>query len=79
MSKPTLILLPGQLCDDSLWIAQVAALADIAEIRVADLTLDDTVEAMEEPGNRFCVGVQWHPETDRDQGLFSALVAATRR
>ncbi len=46
MSKPTLILLPGQLCDSALWTSQVAALADIAEIRVADLTLDDTVEAM---------------------------------
>ena len=46
MSKPTLILLPGQLCDSALWTAQVAALADIAEIHVADLTFDDTVEAM---------------------------------
>ncbi len=48
VSKPTLILLPGQLCDAALWDAQVQALADIAEIRVADLTLDDTVEAMAE-------------------------------
>jgi len=31
-----------------LWTAQTAALADIAEIRVADLTLDDTIEAMAE-------------------------------
>jgi pimeloyl-ACP methyl ester carboxylesterase len=46
--KPILILLPGQLCDAVLWTAQAAALADIAEIRVADLTLDDTVEAMAE-------------------------------
>ena len=46
MPKPTLILLPGQLCDAALWDAQVQALADIADIRVADLTLDDTVEAM---------------------------------
>jgi pimeloyl-ACP methyl ester carboxylesterase len=46
MSKSCLILLPGQLCDSALWTAQVDALADIAEIRVADLTLDDTVEAM---------------------------------
>jgi pimeloyl-ACP methyl ester carboxylesterase len=46
MPKPTLILLPGQLCDDALWSAQVRALADIAAIRVADLTVDDTVEAM---------------------------------
>jgi pimeloyl-ACP methyl ester carboxylesterase len=48
MSKPTLILLPGQLCDAALWSAQLTALADIAEIRVADLTRDDTVEAMAE-------------------------------
>ena len=37
---------------------------------------DETVEAMEAPGDRFCVGVQWHPEMGRDQALFSALVAA---
>jgi putative glutamine amidotransferase len=37
---------------------------------------DETVEAMETPGERFCVGVQWHPEVGRDQALFSALVAA---
>jgi pimeloyl-ACP methyl ester carboxylesterase len=48
MLKSTLILLPGQLCDAALWRAQVGALADIAAIRVADLTLDDTVEAMAE-------------------------------
>jgi pimeloyl-ACP methyl ester carboxylesterase len=47
-AKTSLILLPGQLCDSALWSAQVPALADIAEIRVADLTLDDTVEAMAE-------------------------------
>ena len=37
---------------------------------------DEIVEAMEAPGDRFCVGVQWHPEMGRDQALFSALVAA---
>jgi putative glutamine amidotransferase len=37
---------------------------------------DNTIEAMESPGHRFCVGVQWHPEMGRDQALFSALVAA---
>ena len=39
---------------------------------------DSLVEAMEAPGERFCVGVQWHPEVDRDQALFTALVAAAR-
>ena len=37
---------------------------------------DETVEAMEAVGDRFCVGVQWHPEMNRDQALFTALVAA---
>ncbi len=42
---------------------------------------DETVEAMEAVGDRFCVGVQWHPEVNRDQALFAALVeaAAVRR
>jgi putative glutamine amidotransferase len=40
---------------------------------------DETVEAMEVPGDRFCVGVQWHPEMGRDQALFAALVAAAAR
>ncbi len=37
---------------------------------------DGTLEAMEAPGPRFCLGVQWHPEMGRDQRLFDALVAA---
>jgi putative glutamine amidotransferase len=37
---------------------------------------DETVEAMERRGDRFCLGVQWHPEMGRDQALFSALVDA---
>ena len=37
---------------------------------------DGTVEAIEDPGSRFRVGVQWHPETADDQGLFAGLVAA---
>jgi pimeloyl-ACP methyl ester carboxylesterase len=45
-ARETLILLPGLLCDAALWAAQQAGLADIAEIMVADLTLDDSVAAM---------------------------------
>jgi putative glutamine amidotransferase len=37
---------------------------------------DGTMEAMEQPGERFCVAVQWHPEIAHDAGLFKALVAA---
>jgi putative glutamine amidotransferase len=37
---------------------------------------DGTLEAMEQPGDRFCVGVQWHPETAADVGLLVGLVRA---
>lgn len=37
---------------------------------------DGTLEAMEMPGDRFCVAVQWHPETATDVGLLAGLVAA---
>jgi len=40
---------------------------------------DGTVEAMERPGDRFCLGVQWHPEVAADAGLFQALVGASRQ
>jgi anthranilate synthase component 2/putative glutamine amidotransferase len=38
---------------------------------------DGLVEAVELPGRRFCLGVQWHPEAGADGRLFDALVAAT--
>lgn len=46
MHRQTLLLLPGLLCDARLWRDQVAALAPLARAVVADLTLDDRVEAM---------------------------------
>lgn len=39
---------------------------------------DGLVEAMEQPGDRFCLAVQWHPEMAADAGLFRALVAEAR-
>lgn len=58
------------------------AVASHPGFRAVAWAQDETVEAMEaesasaDGSRRFCVGVQWHPEMDRDQGLFSALVAA---
>ncbi|GAB3766708.1 putative glutamine amidotransferase [Nocardioides ginsengisegetis] len=37
---------------------------------------DGTLEAMEAPGDRFCVAVQWHPETSADVGLLAGLLEA---
>jgi putative glutamine amidotransferase len=39
---------------------------------------DGTLEAMETPGDRFVVAVQWHPEMLADVGLFAGLVEAAR-
>lgn len=40
---------------------------------------DGLLEALEMPGERFCLAVQWHPEQAADAGLFAGLVAATSR
>jgi putative glutamine amidotransferase len=37
------------------------------------------LEAVELPGERFVLAVQWHPEQGGDVGLLAGLVAAARR
>jgi putative glutamine amidotransferase len=37
---------------------------------------DGVVEGVEAEDRRFCLAVQWHPETGEDRRLFSGLVAA---
>ncbi len=44
--KPTLILLPGLLCDAALWRHQIDHLGDLAEIRVADFSTQDSIADM---------------------------------
>lgn len=39
---------------------------------------DGVLHAMEQEGDRFVVGVQWHPETMDVQTLFNGFVAAAR-
>jgi putative glutamine amidotransferase len=41
--------------------------------------LDGTLEAMERPGSRFGLAVQWHPEAGQDGRLFEAFVQACAR
>lgn len=45
-SRPTLILLPGLLCDIALWRHQVETLIDVTDVVVADLIQDDSIGAM---------------------------------
>ncbi len=40
--------------------------------------LDDLPEAIELPGSRFVLGVQWHPEVDETSRLVAALVDDAR-
>ena len=49
--------------------------AGLREVGWAD---DGTVEALEDPGRRFAIGVLWHPEEGEDFALFSALVDEAR-
>jgi pimeloyl-ACP methyl ester carboxylesterase len=48
VTKTPLVLLPGLLCDRALWAAQIKALADVANIWVADLTGQETMREMGE-------------------------------
>ncbi len=48
-------------------------------LRVSGVSaLDGLPEAIELPGSRFVLGVQWHPEADQRSQLVGALVAAAR-
>jgi putative glutamine amidotransferase len=42
-------------------------------------TVDDLVEAIEDPSKAFALGVQWHPEADPAAREIAALVEAARR
>ena len=46
MTKPALVLLPGLLCDEALWRPQIERFGDRFDIRVADLTRDDSLRGM---------------------------------
>jgi putative glutamine amidotransferase len=40
--------------------------------------LDELPEVLEIPGNRFALGVQWHPEADDTSRIVGALVDEAR-
>src|SRR5919197_1082850 len=60
------------------------AVKDVAKgFRVTATAPDGVVEAIEDPGARFCLGVQWHPEnfwrTGEFRALFEGFLEAARR
>ncbi len=46
--KPSLILVPGLLCDAAVWTHQVAALSALADVRIAEYGPQDSLGAMAE-------------------------------
>lgn len=44
--KPSILLLPGLLCDDALWAHQIESLSGQYNCLVADMTQDDTMRGM---------------------------------
>lgn len=59
------------------------AVKELAPGFVVDAVASDgIVEGIEDPGKRFLIGVQWHPEyfiSEGDSRLFAAFIAAARR
>lgn len=51
---------------------------DAGKLTVTAWAEDDTIEAVEDPGHRFAIGVLWHPEVGTDPRIFEALVSAAR-
>ena len=45
-TRPAVLALPGLLCDDTIWEPQVAGLADIADVTIADFAQLDDLTAM---------------------------------
>jgi gamma-glutamyl-gamma-aminobutyrate hydrolase PuuD len=45
---------------------------------VVALAEDGTIEAVEDAGRAFLIGVQWHPEVSGDDSLFEGLVEAAK-
>jgi gamma-glutamyl-gamma-aminobutyrate hydrolase PuuD len=79
-------LLGGIAGDASTWAVNsrhhqaIARLGETLRVAATD-PLDGTIEAVERPGSRFCIAVQWHPENQspvdvRQAELFRAFAAA---
>ena len=54
MSKETLVLLPGLLCDEAVWVHQRAALGDRVDTVVPDYAELGSIEGMARNGRAGC-------------------------
>ncbi|MEQ8762895.1 MAG: gamma-glutamyl-gamma-aminobutyrate hydrolase family protein [Planctomycetota bacterium] len=74
-------LFSGSICQTNSKHHQAVASVG-ASLSISGKTVDDVVEAIESPNHRFVLGVQWHPELERESAsgsrLFESLIAACR-
>jgi putative glutamine amidotransferase len=55
------------------------AVRDAGRSRINAVAADGVIEGIEDPAQRFCIGVQWHPEYligPGDVAIYAALIAA---
>ncbi len=66
--------------DETIVSCHQQAMATAGSMRVIARAPDGVIEAIDDPGKKFYVGVQWHPERGGNeplsQGLFARLVEA---
>lgn len=79
------------LCEDSVMGSKLGyetvvsshrqCVSDAGRLRVTAVSDDGVIEAVDDPGRRFWLGVQWHPERGEEgalsRGLIQRFVAAT--
>lgn len=81
------VITPDTLLHRVVGVAEMAvnsahhqAVATVSNGMVVDAVAPDgVIEGIEAPGQRFCLGVQWHPEyaiSEGDNKIFDAFVAA---
>ncbi|QDU71195.1 gamma-glutamyl-gamma-aminobutyrate hydrolase family protein [Mucisphaera calidilacus] len=69
--------------DDLVTSSHRQAVRDPGSLEIVARAEDTLIEAVQRPGDRFYLGVQWHPERGNEaplnRGLFKQLVAAATR
>ncbi len=50
------------------------AVSDPGSLRVAAMSEDGVIEAIEHPDKRFFLGVQWHPERTKDAAVGAEII-----
>ncbi len=66
--------LDGRLGEGTVYSHHRQALTDPGTLRVVASAPDGVIEAIQDEGRRFYLGVQWHPERTGDAGLGAGVI-----